>query len=106
MEFIQPRQTNTPKSSTIFIEIIPKNQQIFSTKKERNVSLEQNHLHELLSHEAGLAEKMIEIGETISKPDLDYIAVTTGPGLEPQLLVGINFAKSFKRYFWIFQQSL
>lgn len=83
---------------TIFIENL-KSANLFNEEK-KEMSLEQkNHLHELLSHEAGLAEKMIEIGETISKPDLDYIAVTTGPGLEPALWVGINFAKALNAIF-------
>ncbi|MEK7664281.1 MAG: tRNA (adenosine(37)-N6)-threonylcarbamoyltransferase complex transferase subunit TsaD [Patescibacteria group bacterium] len=33
------------------------------------------------------------------KPDIDLIAVTQGPGLEPCLWVGINFAKALS-YFW------
>ena len=83
---------------TIFIENL-KSANLFN-EENKEMSLEQkNHLHELLSHEAGLAEKMIEIGETISKPDLDYIAVTTGPGLEPALWVGINFAKALNAIF-------
>lgn len=56
-------------------------------------------LRELLSHEVGLAEEIIKIAETIEKPDIDYIAVTTGPGLEPALWVGINFAKALN-YVW------
>jgi N6-L-threonylcarbamoyladenine synthase len=33
------------------------------------------------------------------KPKIDLIAVTSGPGLEPALWVGINFAKALA-YFW------
>jgi len=33
----------------------------------------------------------------IKKPDIDYIAVTYGPGLEPALWVGINFARALSR---------
>lgn len=32
--------------------------------------------------------------ETYAKPDIDYIAVTHGPGLEPALWTGINFAEA------------
>jgi len=33
------------------------------------------------------------------KPKVDFIAVTTGPGLEPSLWVGVNFARAVS-YFW------
>ena len=29
----------------------------------------------------------------LEKPQIDAIAITTGPGLEPALWVGVNFAK-------------
>jgi N6-L-threonylcarbamoyladenine synthase len=58
---------------------------------------QKNILKETLSHESGLAEEIIKIAESIDKPDIDYIAVTTGPGLEPALWVGINFAKALNK---------
>ncbi|MBI2673753.1 MAG: tRNA (adenosine(37)-N6)-threonylcarbamoyltransferase complex transferase subunit TsaD [Candidatus Zambryskibacteria bacterium] len=39
-----------------------------------------------------LNQTLREARENPEKPDLDYIAVTNGPGLEPALWVGINFA--------------
>ncbi len=51
-------------------------------------------LESLLSHEPGLADEIRKIYGEIEKPDIDYIAVTSGPGLEPALWVGINFAKA------------
>lgn len=36
---------------------------------------------------------------TIEKPDIDFISVTIGPGLEPALWVGITFAKALS-YVW------
>lgn len=36
---------------------------------------------------------------SIEKPDIDVIAVTNGPGLEPALWVGINFARALS-YLW------
>ncbi len=48
----------------------------------------------LLEREPGLDEAFLEfIGET-ETPEIDAIAVTAGPGLEPALWVGINFAKA------------
>jgi N6-L-threonylcarbamoyladenine synthase len=45
-----------------------------------------------------LLEKTLEeAGENKENPDIDYIAVTAGPGLEPALWVGINFAEELGR---------
>jgi len=51
-------------------------------------------LEKLLHREPGLLEKVIEFLEQEEKPDIDAIAVTQGPGLEPALWVGINFAQA------------
>lgn len=48
----------------------------------------------LLEREPELLEHMLAIMPTIAKPAIDAIALTTGPGLEPALWVGINFAKA------------
>ncbi|PIQ91927.1 MAG: tRNA (adenosine(37)-N6)-threonylcarbamoyltransferase complex transferase subunit TsaD [Parcubacteria group bacterium CG11_big_fil_rev_8_21_14_0_20_39_22] len=48
----------------------------------------------LLSREPELLKQFLEYIPTISRPDIDAIAVTYGPGLEPALWVGINFAKA------------
>lgn len=55
---------------------------------------ERNHLHTLLSREDGLADQLITFHNSYGKPPINMIAVTTGPGLEPALWVGINFAKA------------
>jgi len=39
-----------------------------------------------------LEQTLLETGESLEKPNIDVIAVTSGPGLEPALWVGINFA--------------
>ncbi|MDO8590334.1 MAG: tRNA (adenosine(37)-N6)-threonylcarbamoyltransferase complex transferase subunit TsaD [bacterium] len=41
-----------------------------------------------------LEETLREACENPEKPDIDYIAVTNGPGLEPALWVGITFAEA------------
>jgi N6-L-threonylcarbamoyladenine synthase len=48
----------------------------------------------LLEREEGLAAELIAFFESHEIPKIDLIAVTTGPGLEPALWVGINFAKA------------
>ena len=55
---------------------------------------EKEHLHTLLAREPGLADALISFFEQYNTPAIDLIAVTKGPGLEPALWVGINFAKA------------
>jgi len=51
-------------------------------------------LQELLAREEGLADTLIEFLSKYELPELDLIAVTSGPGLEPALWVGLSFAKA------------
>lgn len=51
-------------------------------------------LGELLSREYELAEQLLSFLSESEIPDIDAIAVTHGPGLEPALWVGVNFAKA------------
>lgn len=55
---------------------------------------EKSALQELLKRENDLADQLIKFHETVGKPPIDAIAVTSGPGLEPALWVGVNFAKA------------
>ena len=48
----------------------------------------------ILSREPGLAEAFFEFVSECEPPAIDAIAVTAGPGLEPALWVGINFARA------------
>lgn len=48
----------------------------------------------ILSREPGLTEAFLEFTSECEPPAIDAIAVTAGPGLEPALWVGINFAKA------------
>lgn len=57
------------------------------------------HLKELLAREPALFEAFMEMIPQFVQPDINYIAVTAGPGLEPALWVGINFAKALS-YIW------
>ena len=55
---------------------------------------ERTEIETLLSREGTLASDLIMFAEIIGIPEIDVIAVTAGPGLEPALWVGVNFAKS------------
>jgi len=48
----------------------------------------------LLTREDGLADALLAFFATYSLPKIDLIAVTSGPGLEPALWVGLSFAKA------------
>jgi len=48
----------------------------------------------LLEREIGLFDELKSYCESHAKPNIDLIAVTAGPGLEPTLWVGVNFAKA------------
>jgi len=75
--------------------------------KIKNKSKKQNfkNLEKILEREPELLKKIIPFFKkytlkgTSEKPDINYIAVTNGPGLEPCLWVGINFVKALS-YFW------
>ncbi len=51
-------------------------------------------LKALLTREHDIIEPLMEMVSKIKKPKIDRITVTVGPGLEPALWVGINFAKA------------
>lgn len=50
-----------------------------------------------LEREQELFVHVAMFGATYAKPDIDAIAVTYGPGLEPALWVGVNFAKALSK---------
>jgi N6-L-threonylcarbamoyladenine synthase len=56
-------------------------------------------LEEIFSREPELLELFLKYIPSIKKPTIDMIAVTYGPGLEPALWVGINFARALS-YIW------
>ncbi len=56
-------------------------------------------LKEILERESGLLKKLTLFLKKYQKPNIDLIAATNGPGLEPALWVGVNFAKALA-CFW------
>ena len=56
-------------------------------------------LNKILEREPELSKKLLPFLQKYEKPDIDYIAVTVGPGLEPALWVGVNFSRALS-YFW------
>ncbi len=56
-------------------------------------------LKEILKREECLLKELEKFFKKYQKPKIDAIAVTVGPGLEPCLWVGVNFAKTLS-YYW------
>ena len=65
------------------------------TSKKKTVIPEK--VRALLEREPELTEKFEEYLGNITKPKIDLIVVTRGPGLEPTLWVGINFARALSK---------
>lgn len=57
----------------------------------------EHELEHILSREPELKTLLLEFLRAYDAPAVDCIAVTHGPGLEPALWVGINFAKALAR---------
>jgi N6-L-threonylcarbamoyladenine synthase len=57
--------------------------------EEKNIKIQK-----ILEREGDLFVELKKLLETIEKPEIDAIAVTTGPGLEPALWVGVTFAQA------------
>ncbi|MEI7425056.1 MAG: tRNA (adenosine(37)-N6)-threonylcarbamoyltransferase complex transferase subunit TsaD [Candidatus Staskawiczbacteria bacterium] len=66
-------------------------------KKSPNINIE--NIKNILTRETDLFKKIIPFLKKYKKPDIDFISITNGPGLEPCLWVGVNFAKCLS-YFW------
>lgn len=64
---------------------------IEESKKQSEIP---ENLQKFLEREPELFKHFSEFIPKIEKPKIDAIAVTQGPGLEPALWVGINFAKA------------
>lgn len=52
------------------------------------------HIHKMLEREPGLADQLLDYQKENGTPPISLICVTAGPGLEPALWVGVNFAKA------------
>lgn len=74
------------------MEIGEKEPRIFSEK-------EKVWLSDILKSEPELLKAFLDYIPTTKQPDIDLISVTSGPGLEPALWVGINFARALS-YIW------
>ncbi|MEI6352887.1 MAG: tRNA (adenosine(37)-N6)-threonylcarbamoyltransferase complex transferase subunit TsaD [Candidatus Nomurabacteria bacterium] len=75
------------------------NEKIFESLKD-NFNYEKiEKIRNLLERESEMFSELIKLLLSIEKPNIDAVAVTTGPGLAPALWVGINFTKAIS-IFW------
>lgn len=81
------------------LENVLKEAKMYKINKASNIngSLEKK-IQKILERENELASLWQSVMPQIAKPKIDAIAVTTGPGLEPALWVGISFAKALSIY--------
>lgn len=84
---ILPTLTNALKEAKLLI--------IDSKSKK----IDEKEIGKILEREPELFKKLIPFLKKYKKPDIDLISLTNGPGLEPCLWVGVNFAKVLS-YFW------
>lgn len=85
-----------PLMSNLLTDYFTKPEQVDIEKKSPEISLEQEgQINKILERDPDLAKALIEFAENNPKPDIDHIVVTSGPGLEPALWVGITVAQAF-----------
>jgi len=82
-----------PKRKT-FDSFIECNHEKKTEKVYRSCKDGLREVEKILSREGELFVELKKLLETTKKPDIDAIAVTNGPGLEPALWVGVVFAKA------------
>ncbi len=70
-----------------------KKAELFKPTKNTPLKIE-SKIRNLLTREQEMVKPFLEMLSGIKKPKFDRIVVTVGPGLEPALWVGINFAKA------------
>ncbi|NOY35835.1 MAG: tRNA (adenosine(37)-N6)-threonylcarbamoyltransferase complex transferase subunit TsaD [bacterium] len=66
----------------------------FLISKQKTSASADKKLNKILEREPELLKLFLDFIPTIKTPKIDAIAVTVGPGLEPALWVGVNFAKA------------
>jgi len=84
----------------VLTRVLKETKLLKKTKEKKSFSVEENNLlAKLFEREEILLKNAEKFLEEYGKPEVDLLAVTTGPGLEPSLWVGVNFAKALAS-FW------
>lgn len=84
---------------TVLINAL-KEAKLLEKEKAKILPIDKNTtIQKILEREPELEKQLIPFLKKYAKPNIDLIAVTNGPGLEPCLWVGVNFAKALS-YAW------
>jgi N6-L-threonylcarbamoyladenine synthase len=75
-------------------QVLEQGSQLVSGGMQQVDDPQRRTINSILQREPELYEQLAEFLQTCAKPDIDAIAVTNGPGLEPALWVGVNFARA------------
>jgi len=79
------RREHQKNLTPVLIEALKKAKALKREKSDKEISLEREEI---------LSKHLNSFLKKYAKPDIDLIAVTKGPGLDPCLWTGINFAKA------------
>ncbi len=82
------------KALTPLLEVALEEAELLEKSEDELTQEQVEELSELLYREPDMTEVLTNFLNTHEKPEIDLIAVTSGPGLEPALWVGVNFAKA------------
>ena len=82
------------KNLPVLLEIALKKAKLHKKTSQILTGPTKETLEKILSKEPELFESISLVAETVAVPKIDAIAVTSGPGLEPALWVGINAAQA------------
>lgn len=70
-----------------------------NTKNAKRIAMHTKELAELFAHEPDLLVHLVGFLELYELPNIDLVVVTVGPGLEPALWAGVNFARALALLF-------
>jgi N6-L-threonylcarbamoyladenine synthase len=79
------------KNIPVILEKVLKDARMF---EKGNTNFPNEKMKSILEREPELFSTLFPLLSSIQKPDIDHIVVTTGPGLEPTLWIGIMFARA------------
>jgi len=87
------------KNLTPLLSQTLKNVNVLKNSKSKIQDAKSKELKNILEREKILFKKLSKFLEKSGKPKIDLIAVTIGPGLDPCLWTGVNFARALS-YYW------
>jgi len=87
------------KNLTPLLSQTLKNLNVLKNSKSKIQDAKSKELKNILEREKILFKRLIKFLEKSKKPKIDLVAITIGPGLDPCLWTGVNFARALS-YYW------